>query len=68
MYDELVKRLREVAEKINYCDECQHFVVVGSAAFCEVSGKYLHPLMIMRGQGTGPAYHCKNAKRQEDEL
>ena len=60
-----LERARAEAEKINYCDECQHFTVVGESAFCEVSGKYLHPLMMMRGKGTGPAYHCKKAKRKE---
>lgn len=61
-----LERAREEAEKINYCDECEHFEVVGNSAFCGVSGKYLHPLMMVRGQGNGPAYRCKDAVRKKE--
>lgn len=43
---------------IDYCDECENFELVGSACYCSVSGKMLHPLMYERGQGTGPARRC----------
>ena len=45
-------------KEIDYCDECENFKIVGSACYCSVTGKMLHPLMYERGQGTGPARHC----------
>lgn len=56
-----LERAREEAEKINYCDECDNFIMAGGCAFCKISGKYLHPLMLERGQGRGPAYRCVTA-------
>ena len=44
---------------VNYCDECEQFEIVGNAAYCKASGKLIHPIMLMRGQGTGPAWNCK---------
>ena len=45
--------------RVNYCDECGQFVIVGNGAFCKVDGKLIHPIMLVRGQGTGPAWNCK---------
>ena len=44
---------------VNYCDECEQFEIVGNAAYCKVDGKLIHPIMLVRGQGTGPAWNCK---------
>lgn len=48
--------------RINYCDECEQFEIVGNAAYCKVDGKLIHPIMMMRGQGTGPAWNCRKRK------
>ena len=53
---------REIVGEIDYCDECEHFKWVRNAAFCGISGKLLHPLMLQRGQGSGPARNCKRRK------
>ena len=52
---------------VNYCDECGQFQIVGSAAYCKVDGKLIHPIMMMRGQGTGPAWNCKKGSIKKDE-
>lgn len=62
-----LERALQEAGRINYCDECQNFVIVGRAAYCKHSGKLIHPIMVERGQGTGPAWNCKNAKAKEYE-
>ena len=49
--------------KVNYCDECERCVVVGDAAYCEADGKLLHPIMFIRGEGTGPAWACKKREK-----
>lgn len=49
----------EKAMSVEYCDQCDNFVIKGNAAFCKVDGKLIHPLMVMRGQGSGPALRCK---------
>lgn len=38
-----------------YCDECEYVRVVDNTVFCGLSGKLLHPMMFLRGQGFGPA-------------
>lgn len=48
--------------RINYCDECEQFQIVGNAAYCKADGKLIHPIMMMRGHGTGPAWNCKKRK------
>ena len=58
----LEKALQEEG-RVNYCDECKQFQIVGNAAYCKVDGKLIHPIMLTRGQGTGPAWNCK--KRQK---
>ena len=58
----LEKALQEEG-RVNYCDECEQFQIVGNAAYCKVDGKLIHPIMLTRGQGTGPAWNCK--KRQK---
>ena len=47
--------------QIEYCDECEYVRVVDNTVFCGLSGKLLHPMMFLRGQGFGPA-------RRYDEL
>lgn len=54
----------KVAEgRVNYCDECEQFEIVGNAAYCKVDGKLIHPIMLMRGQGTGAAWNCKKRRK-----
>ena len=62
-----LERALQDEDKINYCDECENWLVVGNVAYCRKSGKLIHPLMFARGQGYGPARRCKNAKRKADE-
>lgn len=50
--------------EIDYCDECCNFVVAGDYPYCRVSGKMIHPIMLTRGQGSGPARVCKYANRK----
>ena len=49
--------------RVNYCDECEQFEIVGNAAYCKVDGKLIHPIMMARGQGTGPAGNCKKRNK-----
>lgn len=49
--------------RVNYCDECEHFEIVGNACYCKVDGKLIHPIMLARGQGTGAAWNCKKRKK-----
>ena len=49
--------------RVNYCDECEQFEIVGNAAYCKVDGKLIHPIMLMRGQGTGAAWNCKKRRK-----
>ena len=53
---------REATGEIDYCDECEYVAVVRGAGYCGVSGKLLLPMMFERGQGSGPARHCKERK------
>lgn len=55
--------------KVNYCDECENFLMVDGWAYCKDSGKMIHPIMCLRMQGTGGAYNCTRAikKRAEGE-
>ena len=48
---------------VNYCDECESFVILNDAPYCKVDGKLIHPIMLVRGQGTGPAWNCKNRQK-----
>lgn len=49
--------------RVNYCDECEQFEIVGNAAYCKADGKLIHPIMMMRGQGTGAAWNCKKRRK-----
>lgn len=48
--------------RVNYCDECEQFEIVGNAAYCKIDGKLIHPMMLVRGQGTGAAWNCKKRR------
>jgi hypothetical protein len=48
--------------RVNYCDECEQFEIVGNAAYCKIDGKLIHPIMLVRGQGTGAAWNCKKRR------
>ena len=52
--------------QIDYCDECEYVRVVGNAVFCGLSGKLLHPMMFLRGQGCGPARCCTKRKEARE--
>ena len=49
--------------RVNYCDECEQFEIVGNAAYCKADGKLIHPIMLVRGQGTGAAWKCKKRRK-----
>lgn len=49
-------------EDIDYCDECEYIAIVKGVGYCGISGKLLHPMMLERGQGCGPARRCKKRK------
>ena len=49
--------------RVNYCDECEQFEIVGNAAYCKSDGKLIHPIMLVRGQGTGAAWNCKKRRK-----
>jgi len=49
--------------RVNYCDECEQFEIVGNAAYCKADGKLIHPMMLVRGQGTGAAWNCKKRRK-----
>lgn len=51
--------------KVNYCDECEQFKIVGNYAYCKVDGKLIHPIMLTRGQGTGPAWNCHKRSKKK---
>lgn len=59
-----LEKAKAEADRVNYCDECGHFTIVGNGAFCKVDGKLIHPIMLVRGQGTGPAWNCKKRIKQ----
>ena len=63
----LEKALRESGE-INYCDECEFIRLVNSVPYCGVSGKLIHPIMLERGTGTGPAHNCQKRKEQKENM
>ena len=54
-----LEKAKAAEGRVNYCDECGQFVIVVNGAFCKVDGKLIHPIMLVRGQGTGPAWNCK---------
>lgn len=58
-----LEKAKAAEGRVNYCDECGQFVIVGNGAFCKVDGKLIHPIMLVRGQGTGPAWACSKRKR-----
>lgn len=53
----------ERASRVNYCDECENFVILNDAPYCKVDGKLIHPTMMVRGTGSGPAMRCKKRER-----
>jgi len=57
----LIKALEDKG-RVNYCDECELIQVVGHVAYCKVDGKMIPPIMLIRGQGKGPAWNCKKRK------
>ena len=58
-----LEKARAEEGRVNYCDECEQFEIVGEAAYCKVDGKLIHPIMMARGQGTGPAWNCKKRRK-----
>lgn len=60
-----LEKARAEEGRVNYCDECEQFEIVGNFAYCKVDGKLIHPIMMMRGQGTGPAWNCKKRLKRE---
>ena len=52
--------------QIEYCDECEFVRVVDNTVFCGLSGKLLHPMMFLRGQGFGPARRCTKRKEARE--
>lgn len=54
------------ADKIDYCDQCANFIMVRGWGYCKDSGKLIHPMMVERGQGYGPARGCKRARRADN--
>ena len=52
-------------DRVNYCDECEQFEIVGNAAYCKVDGKLILPMMLVRGQGTGAAWNCKKRRKPQ---
>ena len=52
--------------QIEYCDECEYVRVVDNTVFCGLSGKLLHPMMFLRGQGFGPARRCTKRKEARE--
>ena len=63
----LEKALQEHGE-IDYCDECEFIRLVGGTPYCGVSGKLIHPIMVERGMGTGPARNCWKRKEQREQM
>ena len=60
-----LEKAKAAEGRVNYCDECKQFEIVGNACYCKVDGKLIHPIMLARGQGTGPAWNCKKRKKPE---
>ena len=58
-----LEKAKAEESRVNYCDECEQFEIVGNAAYCKVDGKLIHPIMMARGQGTGPAWNCKKRRK-----
>lgn len=56
----------ERESQIEYCDECEYVRVVDNKVFCGLSGKLLHPMMFLRGQGFGPARRCTKRKEARE--
>ena len=53
---------READGGIDYCDECEYVAIIRGAGYCGISGKLLHPMMLERGPGGGPARRCEKRK------
>lgn len=62
-----LEMLMEREKHVDYCDECEHYIPWRRVACCEISGKLLHPIWVMRCDGHGPAYWCKNAVRRAND-
>ena len=58
-----LEKAKDEEGRVNYCDECEQFEIVGNACYCKVDGKLIHPIMLARGQGTGAAWNCKKRKK-----
>lgn len=54
-----LEKAKAAEGRVNYCDECESFGILNDAPYCKVDGKLIHPIMLVRGQGTGPAWNCK---------
>lgn len=61
-----LEKALEAKGRVNYCDECEHIQIIGNAPYCKVDGKMIHPIMLTRGQGTGPAWNCEKRKREAE--
>lgn len=60
-----LEMLKERETRIDYCDECEHYIPFQRVACCEISGKLLHPIWVTRCEGHGAAWFCKNAVRRK---
>lgn len=58
-----LEKAKAAEGRVNYCDECEQFEIVENAAYCKVDGKLIHPIMLVRGQGTGAAWNCKKRRK-----
>ncbi len=58
-----LEKAKAAEGRVNYCDECEQFEIVGNAAYSKVDGKLIHPMMMVRGQGTGAAWNCKKRRK-----
>lgn len=63
-----LEKAKAAAGRVNYCDECESFVILNGAPYCKVDGKLIHPIMLVRGQGTGPAWNCKKKNKAHHQL
>lgn len=60
-----LEKAKASGERVNYCDECEKFKIVGNDAYCEADGKLIHPIMLIRGQGTGPSWNCQKRMKKK---
>lgn len=49
-----LEKAKAAGGRVNYCDECESFVILNDAPYCKVDGKLIHPIMLVRGQGPAP--------------